>query len=194
MTAEEVLALYEKTDALLKGHFLLSSGLHSSTYLQSALVLQHPNHAEALGGQLANHFRDERLDLVIAPALGGIVVAHEVARALGVRALFAEREGGEMRLRRGFAIRPGERCLVVEDVVTTGGSTKEVMAVVESAGGVVAGVGALVDRSGGAVAFSVKHAALVTLAIENFPPEACPFCRRGFPPLVKPGSRTSPRP
>lgn len=194
MTPQEVLALFEKTGALLSGHFLLTSGLHSSTYLQCALVLQHPTYAEALGVELANHFRDERLDLVIAPALGGIIVAHEVARALGVRALFTEREGGEMRLRRGFAIRAGERCLVVEDVVTTGGSTKEVMAVVESAGGVVAGVGALIDRSGGAVAFSVKQASLVPLSIENFPPETCPFCRQGFPPLVKPGSRTSPRP
>lgn len=192
MIPQEVLALYEKTGALLTGHFLLTSGVHSSTYLQSALVLQHPRYAEALGAELARHFRNEPLDLVIAPALGGIIVAHEVARALGVRALFAEREGGEMRLRRGFAIRAGERCLVVEDVVTTGGSTKEVMAVVETAGGIVVGAGALVDRSGGAAAFSVRHAALVTLAIENFPSETCPFCRRGFPPLVKPGSRTLP--
>ena len=192
MTAQEVLALYERTGALLKGHFLLSSGLHSSTYLQSALVLQYPEHAEALGAELAGRFREEPIDLVIAPALGGIIVAHEVARPLGVRALFAEREGGEMRLRRGFAIRPGERCLVVEDVVTTGGSTKEVMGLVQTAGGVVVGAGALVDRSGGAVAFPVRHAALVTLAIENFPPESCPFCRQGFPPLIKPGSRIGP--
>jgi len=192
MTSEEVLALFGKTGALLTGHFLLTSGLHSSTYLQCALVLQHPKFAEALGFDLASHFRDEQLDLVIAPALGGIIVAHEVARALGVRALFAEREGGEMHLRRGFAIGSGERCFVVEDVVTTGGSTKEVMGVVEALGGVVAGVGALIDRSGGAAAFPVKHAALVTLAIENFPPEACPFCRQGFPPLVKPGSRSAP--
>ncbi len=192
MTAQEILALYEKTGALLKGHFLLSSGLHSSTYLQSALVLQHPESAGTLGAELASRFRDEAIDLVIAPALGGIIVAHEVARVLGARALFAEREGGEMRLRRGFAIGAGERCLVVEDVVTTGGSTKEVMRVVEVAGGVVAGVGALVDRSGGAAAFPVKHAALVTLAIENFPPETCPFCREGSPPLTKPGSRSRP--
>ena len=190
MTPQEVLDLYKKTGALLTGHFLLTSGLHSSTYLQSALVLQHPRYAEALGRALAAHFPGEPLDLVIGPALGGIIVAHEVARALGARALFAEREGGEMRLRRGFAIRPGERCLVVEDVMTTGGSTKEVMAVVEAAGGVVAGAGALIDRSGGAVTFSVKQAALVTLAIENFPPEACPFCRQGSP-LTKPGSRTA---
>jgi orotate phosphoribosyltransferase len=188
MSEAETLALYEKTGALLRGHFLLSSGLHSDTYLQSALVLQHPEYATALGGELAAPFTEAGVQVVVAPAIGGILVAHEVARALGARGLFTEREDGAMRLRRGFAVARGERCLVVEDVVTTGGSTREVMQAVAEAGGRVVGVGALIDRSGGAAAFPVRYAALATIAVPNFKPADCPLCRAGSRP-TKPGSR-----
>jgi orotate phosphoribosyltransferase len=188
MTEQETLALYEKTGGLMHGHFRLSSGLHSSVYLQSALVLQYPDHAAALGAALAEPFRRERVATVLAPAIGGILVAHEVARALGARALFTEREGGAMSLRRGFSLTPGERCLVVEDVITTGGSTREVIQVVEACGGVLVGVGALIDRSGGQARFPVRQAALARVAADTFPPEACPLCRAGSQP-VKPGSR-----
>jgi len=188
MTDAETLALYEKTGALLRGHFRLTSGLHSDTYLQSALVLQHPEHAAALGAALAAPFGGDGVQVVVAPAIGGILVAHEVARALGARALFTERENGAMRLRRGFAIAPGERCLVAEDVVTTGGSTREVMQVVAEAGGQVVGVASLIDRSGGAAAFPVKRAALATIAVPTFRPEECPLCKTGSR-AVKPGSR-----
>jgi len=188
MTERETLALYEKTGALLRGHFRLTSGLHSDVYLQSALVLQYPEHAAALGATLAASFRDARVATVLAPAIGGILVAHEVARALGVRALFTERENGVMRLRRGFTLSPGERCLVVEDVITTGGSTREVIACVEEARGVVVGVGSLIDRSSGAATFGVTHVALAAVAATNYSPETCPLCRAGSQP-IKPGSR-----
>ena len=188
MTERETLDLYEKTGGLLRGHFRLTSGLHSDVYLQSALVLQHPEHAEALGRALAARLPATGVRTVLAPAIGGILVAHEVARALGVRALFSERQDGVMRLRRGFALTPGERCLVVEDVITTGGSTREVVRCVEAAGGVVAGVGALIDRSGGAAAFGVPRAALATVTATTLTPEDCPLCRGGGR-AVKPGSR-----
>ena len=188
MNPAEVLELYEATGGLLRGHFLLTSGLHSDTYLQSALVLQHPKHAETLCRQLALTFREDRVQAVIGPALGGILVAHEVARAIGCRALFAERENGVMRLRRGFTIAPGTRCLVVEDVITTGGSTREVMRVVEDTGGILVGVGALIDRGGGSAAFPVKKMTLATLSVPNYRPEECPLCRSGTP-AIKPGSR-----
>jgi orotate phosphoribosyltransferase len=189
MTQAETLALYEKTGALLRGHFLLTSGLHSDTYLQSALVLQHPEHAEALGAALAGPFADDAIRVVIAPAVGGVLVAHETARALSARAIFTERESGAMRLRRGFAIAPGERCLVVEDVVTTGGSTREVIQVVAEAGGRVVGVASLIDRSGGQAEFPVKRVALATLTVPTFAPDQCPSCKAGSTP-VKPGSRS----
>jgi orotate phosphoribosyltransferase len=188
VTDREVLELYEATGALLHGHFRLTSGLHSDVYLQSALVLQHPIHAAVLGAALAAPFRSDRVQTVLAPAIGGIVVAHEVARGLGVRALFTEREEGTMRLRRGFTLAPGERCLVVEDVMTTGGSIREVVTCVETLGGVVVGVGALVDRSGGAASFSVKRAVLATVKATTWKPEECPLCRAGGT-AVKPGSR-----
>jgi orotate phosphoribosyltransferase len=188
LTERETLARYEKRGGLLRGHFRLTSGLHSDVYLQSALVLQHPEDAAVLGEALAASFRDDRVQTVLAPAIGGILVAHEVARALGVRALFTEREGGIMRLRRGFTLGPGERCVVVEDVITTGGSTREVAQCVEEHGGVVVGVGSIIDRSGGAAAFSVKRVALATVSATNYPPEDCPLCRAGSQ-AVKPGSR-----
>jgi len=188
VTERETLDLYEKTGALMRGHFRLTSGLHSDVYLQSALVLQHPAHAEALGRELALRLGGLGATTVLAPAIGGILVAHEVARGLGVRALFAEREDGLMRLRRGFALEPGERCLVVEDVITTGGSTREVVQCVEAAGGVVVGVGSLIDRSGGAARFAVKRAALATVSATAWDPAACPLCAAGSP-AIKPGSR-----
>jgi len=188
MTDRETLDLYEATGALLHGHFRLTSGLHSDVYLQSALVLQHPSHAASLGGALASRFRGDAAQTVLAPAIGGILVAHEVARALGARALFTEREDGVMRLRRGFTLAQGERCLVVEDVMTTGGSIREVVGCVEALGGVVAGVGALIDRSGGAAHFSVKHASLATVKATTWKAEDCPLCRAGSQ-AVKPGSR-----
>ena len=188
MTEKETLALYEKTGALLRGHFRLTSGLHSDIYLQSALVLQHPEHAEALGHALAEPFRAAGARTVVAPAIGGILVAHEVARALGVRALFTEREDGVMRLRRGFSLERDEACLVVEDVITTGGSTREVVQCVEGLGGRVVGVGSLIDRSGGAAAFAVKRVALATVTAATFKGDDCPLCRAGGT-AIKPGSR-----
>jgi orotate phosphoribosyltransferase len=189
LSERQTLQLYEKTGALMRGHFRLTSGLHSDVYLQSALVLQYPEHAAALGTALAAPFRADAVQTVLAPAIGGILVAHEVARALGVRALFTEREGGVMRLRRGFALAPGERCLVVEDVITTGGSTREVVQCVEDLGGAVVGVGSLIDRSGGAAAFTVKRTALATVSATTWAPEECPLCKTGSQ-AIKPGSRS----
>ena len=190
MTQEEVLAIFRQCGALLEGHFLLTSGLHSDRYLQCALVLQHPGHAETLGTALAARLRllADPPDFVIAPALGGILVAHEVARAFGVRGIFAERQEGRLRLRRGFGISRGERCFVVEDVVTTGGSTRETMEVAVQAGGIVTSAGSLIDRSGGRTDLGMPRAALAVLDIPAYPPEGCPLCRAGST-AVKPGSR-----
>ena len=184
----KVLALFQQTGALLEGHFILSSRLHSGRYLQCALVLQHPAMAELLGQALAEYFRDDGVEAVVAPAIGGIIVAHEVARALGVRALFTEREAGVMTLRRGFTLREDERVLVVEDVVTTGGSTKETIDAVSGSGAAVVGAGSLVDRSGGAVDIGVRRAALLTLSVPAYDPTECPLCKQGVA-AVKPGSR-----
>jgi orotate phosphoribosyltransferase len=188
MTQDEVLDIYHKTGALLTGHFLLSSGLHSERYLQSALVLQQPDIATRLCAALAEHFRNATIEAVIAPALGGVFVSHETARAPGVRALFAERVNGELTLRRGFAIKPGERILVVEDVITTGKSTRETIEVVKKAGGVVVAAASLVDRSGGKAELGVPYKALVTLEVPSFTAQDCPLCRAGSAP-IKPGSR-----
>ncbi len=188
MTSDEVLEIYKKTGALLNGHFLLSSGLHSDRYLQSALVLQQPDIATKLCAALAKNFTGMKIDLVIAPALGGVFVSHETARALGVRALFAERVNGELVLRRGFSIKPGERVLVVEDVITTGKSTKETITVATKAGGVVVAAGSLVDRSNGKADIGVPYTSLVTLDVPTYTAETCPLCKSGSTP-VKPGSR-----
>ena len=196
MTREDVLKIFEENEALLKGHFLLTSGLHSDRYLQCALALQHPAVAENLCAELAEKAKADpdigRIDLVIAPALGGVIVAHEVARALGARAIFTERQEQTMTLRRGFQIKPGERCLVVEDVITTGGSTREVMEVVALHGGVTVGVGSLIDRSlnasGDAVDLGVPRHALAALEVPTYKPEECPMCREGST-AIKPGSR-----
>jgi orotate phosphoribosyltransferase len=185
---DEWLERFRHFGAVQDGHFLLSSGLHSSMYIQSALILQHPHEAEALGKALGDRVRGMKPDVVIGPALGGIVIAHEVARALGCRALFAERADGVMQLRRGFAIAPGERTLVVEDVVTTGGSVEEVATLVRTAGGDVVGFAALVDRSAGRVHLSAPLTALIILDLPVFRAAACPLCDKGDP-IRKPGSR-----
>ncbi|KUK31773.1 MAG: Orotate phosphoribosyltransferase [Thermoanaerobacterales bacterium 50_218] len=191
LTEKELLEIFRNSGALLEGHFLLSSGLHSDRYIQCALVLQYPDLAAKLGAELARWFQDLPVDVVIGPALGGILVAYEVARALNVRAIFAEREDGVMTLRRGFSVNPGERVLVVEDVVTTGGSTREVIEVVQKAGAQLIGVGALVDRHTGTLDFGVPFHSLLRLEIATYSPESCPLCEKGKP-LVKPGSRSSP--
>ncbi|MCJ7503413.1 MAG: orotate phosphoribosyltransferase [Acidobacteriia bacterium] len=189
MTEDEILEIFRTHGALLEGHCILSSGLHSDRYIQCALVLQHPRVAEQLCSALAAKLRHLGATVVAAPALGGVIVSHEVARALGLRAVFTERQEGVMLLRRGFSLAPGEPTLVVEDVITTGGSTRETMAAVEQAGGKVVGVGALIDRSGGTVDLGVPKTALVTLAVQNYNPLDCPLCTSGLP-AVKPGSRT----
>lgn len=184
------LEIFRSVGALLEGHFRLTSGKHSAQYMQCAQVLQYPDLAQELAEHLGRAFRDENIDTVIGPAMGGIIVAHEVARALGTRALFAERENGVMTLRRGFTLRAGERVLVVEDVITTGGSVREVIDVVRAKGAVPAGVAVLVDRSGGKVDFGLPLVSVLQLDIETFEPEDCPLCAQGIP-AVKPGSRTT---
>src|SRR5579862_228287 len=192
MTEEEILQIFRTNSALLEGHFILSSGLHSDRYIQCALVLQHPRIAEQLCSELAAKLRQAPASVVVAPALGGVIVAHEVARALGVRALFTERQDGAMTLRRGFSLAPDEPTIVVEDVITTGGSTRETMECVKQAGGKVVGVGALIDRSGGKADLGVPKATLITLKVENYDPADCPLCRSGIP-AIKPGSRPKPK-
>ena len=189
VTAETVLDTFRRVGALLEGHFRLSSGLHSPGYLQSALVLQHPREAEACGAAIAELVRGQAPQAVLSPALGGIVIGQEVARALGIRALFAERQDGRLTLRRGFTLQPGERVLVVEDVVTTGGSTRETIEVARAAGALVTGAAAIIDRSGGQYNLDVPFTALAALALPTYQPESCPLCAQGTP-AVKPGSRS----
>ncbi|MCL6635590.1 MAG: orotate phosphoribosyltransferase [Peptococcaceae bacterium] len=188
LTRDEVVSIFQKTGAMLAGHFRLTSGRHSDRYFQCALVLQHPGYTEILCRELASKFACDSVSAVIGPAMGGIIVSYEVARALGVRSLFAEREKGVMTLRRGFSIGPGERVLVVEDVITTGGSVREVVEVVRKLGGLVVGAGVLVDRSNGAVDLGVRTEALLTTEVVSYAPEDCPLCKKGIP-AVKPGSR-----
>ncbi|MDW7650902.1 MAG: orotate phosphoribosyltransferase [Bacillota bacterium] len=189
MPRERVLELFEKSGVLLEGHFQLTSGRHSARYLQCARVFQYPDYAEELCRALASAFKDEKPDLCIGPALGGVVIAYETARSVGVRGLFAERDkDGVMTLRRGFDIKPGERVLVLEDVVTTGGSVREVIDLVRSLGGEVIGVGTIVDRSGGQADFGVLYTPLISLEVESFDPAECPMCQDGSA-AVKPGSR-----
>ena len=191
--AQGMIGLMETSGALLSGHFVLSSGLHSDKYIQCALLLEMPDRAELVGRTLARQVEGTlglgAVDVVANPAMGGIIIGHEVARALGVRCVFTERVDGAMTLRRGFRIRRGERVLVVEDVVTTGGSTKEVMGAVSALGGVIAAAGAVVDRGGGR-ALGIPFAYLVRAEIENYSPEVCPMCKAGMR-LTKPGSRTT---
>jgi orotate phosphoribosyltransferase len=188
MTRDDLLDLFRKSGALLDGHFRLTSGLHSSGYLQCALVLQHPRHAESLGSAIAALVRDLRPTVVLSPALGGIVIGHEVGRALGVRAVFAERQDGALQLRRGFIIAENDRVLVVEDVLTTGGSTKETIQIARAAGGQVVGAAAIVDRSPTPLRFDVPLSALLRMQLPTYEPDQCPLCAQGLP-VVKPGSR-----
>jgi len=194
LTEDRIKEIFLKTDAFLTGHFLLSSGLHSPYYLQCAKVLQYPEYAEILCGELAERIKETvpECDVVIAPAIGGIIVSYETARHLNVRGIFAERVNGKLTLRRGFEIKRGERVVVVEDVVTTGKSTKETIEVVKSKGGIVTAVGSLVDRSGGKVDFGVPFKTLWRLEVPVYEPQECPLCREGKEPLVKPGSRDIP--
>ena len=186
MTNEEILAIFRETGVMLEGHFLLTSGRHSDKYMQCARLFQYPDIAEKFAKELAGKFSG--VDLVAGPALGGIIIAYEVSRHLGVKNIFAERENGQMTLRRGFEIPHGARVLVVEDVVTTGGSVKEVMALVRSLGGEVAGVGSIVDRSNGKVDFGVPFEAVLSMEVVSWEADACPLCKERWP-LVKPGSR-----
>lgn len=188
MDQTAVLSLFRDAGALLDGHFRLSSGLHSSAYFQSAVVLQYPLHAEALGRALGSSLAEVGATVVLSPAMGGLIIGHEVGRALAVRAIFAERQEGTLTLRRGFTLSPDDRVLVIEDVVTTGGSTRETIEVARQAGGTVVGAGALVDRSGGGTDFAVPFRALATLSIASYLPEQCPLCAQGLP-AIKPGSR-----
>ncbi len=185
---DDLVELFVSCGALLEGHFRLSSGLHSSGYLQCALVLQYPPRAQALGRRIAERVGDLGATVVLSPALGGVIIGHEVARALGVHAIFAERQDGALTLRRGFGLSGADRVLVVEDAVTTGGSTRETMEVAVAAGARVVGVGAIVDRSGGVAAFDVPFQSLLRIDVPTYRPERCPLCAKGLP-LVKPGSR-----
>ena len=188
ISSETILDLFRRVGALLEGHFRLTSGLHSPGYLQCALVLQNGRDAEACGQAIADRVRGLGAQVVLSPALGGIVIGHEVGRALGVRAIFAERQDGVLRLRRGFTLLPGEKVLVVEDVVTTGGSTRETIEVARAAGATVVGAASIIDRSGGDQHLDVPYHALATISLSTYQPEACPMCAAGLP-VVKPGSR-----
>jgi len=189
MTQDEVLGLFRRSGALLEGHFRLSSGLHSDRYLQSALVLQHPESAGRLGAALAERTGHLEPTVVLSPALGGIVIGQEVGRALGIRALFAERQEGALTLRRGFMLGPEDRVLIVEDVLTTGGSTRETASVAAAAGATVVGAAAIVDRGSDPGRLNLPLEALVQLSVPTYRPEECPLCSAGTP-LTKPGSRS----
>jgi orotate phosphoribosyltransferase len=192
LTREEVLAVFTESEALLQGHFLLTSGKHSDRYVQCAQVLKFPWHTENLMAALKEKIQQEQslepVDLVVGPAMGGVIVAYEMGRQLGVPALFTERENGAMTLRRGFQIKPGQKVLVVEDVITTGGSLQEAIECVQAAGGIVAGAAVLVDRSGGRHQITVPVTSLMTIDIQIYEPDDCPLCAQSAP--VKPGSRS----
>ena len=190
MTEKEILNIFTKTGAILQGHFKLSSGLHSPQYLQCALLLQRPQFSEKMCKALADKFKNEKPNIVIAPALGGVLVSYEVARAIGVKSLFAERVDGKMALRRNFSLNKKDKVLVVEDVITTGRSTREVIDVVKSFGSEIIGVGCLVDRSKEKVDFGARFETLLKMDVPTFQPESCPLCKQRIP-ITKPGSRGS---
>ena len=182
MTEQEVKDLLIKTNAIMEGHFLLTSGLHSPHYVEKFNVLQHPAYTEKLCQAMAEKFKDQNIQTVVGPVTGGILLAHETGKALGTRANFTERENGKMTFRRGFSLQPGERVLIVEDIVTTGGSIKEVIDVVKAQGGIPVAVSMLVDRSGGKASFGdVPCTALLHLNVETYKPEECPLCKQGIP-------------
>jgi orotate phosphoribosyltransferase len=190
----DILNIFRETGAYLSGHFRLTSGLHSGEYLQCARVLQHPGHAERFGVELAARLRrvadTEKIDVVVSPAMGGLIIGHEVARSLGTRFIFTERDAatGKMTLRRGFSVQPDEVAVVVEDVITTGGSTREVIELLQAAGARPVAAGSIIDRSGGKSEVGAPRVALGTLEVVSYAPEDCPLCRQGLP-IVKPGSR-----
>lgn len=188
LTKEEVLKILKDKEAMLEGHFLLTSGRHSDRYMQCAKLFQYPDVSELICKQLAEKFADNQIDLVVGPAIGGIIIAYEMARQLGVKNIFAERENGRMTLRRGFVVEKGQRVLVCEDVVTTGGSVREVIELVQAQGAEVVGVGSVVDRSNGKVDFGVPFQAVLSMEVVSYEPDHCPICATGMP-CVKPGSR-----
>ena len=186
MTLEEVISIFKKTGALLEGHFVYTSGRHGRQFLQAARVLQHPNHTEALCKALADNFRNQRVQLVVGPATGGIILAYETARHLGVRGVFTEKEGKDgMVLKRGFALKPGTRVLVVEDITTTGGSVRKAANHVRDRGAVVVGIRAIIDRGGGEARFDVPCQTLAAVSMESWQPADCPLCKAGEP-LIEP--------
>ncbi len=190
MRDSEVIHRFKKTGALLEGHFALSSGLHSCVYLQCAIALQSTRDAIDFGAALAEHFKDHQIKTVASPAIGGIVIGYEVARQLGVRFIWTERENGQMTLRRGFTVSEDERILVIEDVITTGGSTRDTIAGLQASGADVIAAGSIIDRSGGRVDVGVPRVSLATLDVPAVSPDECDACKRGEP-VVKPGSRTT---
>jgi orotate phosphoribosyltransferase len=192
LNADEVINQFRETGALLEGHFQLSSGLHSTVYLQCALVLQFPERAAAFGEAIARRFAGEGIQLVASPAIGGIVIGHEVARALGARFIWTEREAGQMTLRRGFTVSPGEKTLVVEDVITTGGSTRETIDALLAAGANVVAAASIIDRSAGVADVGVARVALASLKVASVEAGVCDACKLGEP-VVKPGSRSKPK-
>lgn len=192
MTNSETLAMFKSSGALLDGHFRLTSGRHSNSYFQCAKVLQYPEYLSAICGEIAGFFKESGVTTVISPAIGGIVVGTEVGRQLGVKTIFAERKDGVMMIRRGFSIDPAEQVLVVEDVITTGGSVAEVIELVNAAGATVAGVASVVDRSNGKVRLAERQFSLLTMEVVSYAPEECPLCKEGVP-IYAPGSRTNPQ-
>lgn len=189
MNHSNILDIFLKTNALLNGHFLLTSGRHSNQYFQCALVLQYPEYNEFICKKIADNFNDFEIDFVISPAIGGIIVGQEVARLMNKKSIFAEREDKKLLLRRGFTIEEGKKYLVCEDVVTTGGSVFEVMEIVRNEGGIVAGVGFIVDRSDNKVQFGVPQFSTLQLEVVSYQPDECPLCKENKIPLIKPGSR-----
>jgi len=184
----EIIKVFKECNALLEGHFILSSGLHSNKYLQCAKVLQYPDIASIIGEEIAETFATTPVDLIVGPAMGGIIIAQEVGRALSTRTIFSERENGKMTFRRGFEVKPGEQAIVVEDVITTGGSAKEVVDMLTERGVVVIAVASIIDRSGGAADFGIPFHSLAKVEVETHKPEGCPMCKAGDE-AVKPGSR-----
>ncbi|HOA81070.1 MAG TPA: orotate phosphoribosyltransferase [Defluviitaleaceae bacterium] len=189
LSKDRVIEIFKETEVLLEGHFQLTSGRHSNQYMQCAKILQYPNYAEEIAKGLAEEFKDDNIDMVVGPAMGGIIIAYELARQLKCKNLFAEREDGKMTLRRGFTIPKGTRVLVAEDVITTGGSVMEVIDIVKEQGGELAGVAVLVDRSNGKVDFGTKLRAALTVDVVSYEAEECPICKEGKMALIKPGSR-----
>lgn len=188
LSKEQIIEVFKEKEVMLEGHFLLTSGRHSDKYMQCAKLFQYADVSEIICEQLAEQFKDMQIDLVVGPAIGGIIMAYEMGRKLGVKNIFAERENGQMAFRRGFEVPEGTNVLVVEDVVTTGGSVKEVIALLKSMGANVIGVGSVVDRSNGKVDFGVPYKAVLCMEVVSYEAEDCPLCKQGIP-AIKPGSR-----